>query len=529
MAPKILSRAARSTEAGYRITLGMSKPAVLFTTSTSTNKRSSSPARSEQDGVSSEAQAPAGHSSSATSEPIPVGHRNAAAEKQVAAAVPDPIQEGTREYLKGWRLHTLVFAIVFRAFQGIGASGIYAMVTVIQPELVPPEKWGNLIAVTSMVFVLSSVLGPVLGGVIDQHSSWRWVFLLNAPAGVLATGLIIFSMPNDFPNIQSSAPSSSFRAKFSRASFARLDITGATLLLFSSVLIVFAFEEAGSRYGWVSPAILSSLTIGASLFVAFIVWERFVARESFPQEPIFPLRLMKDRIFAGLVMTAFFTGPPFMTVLINLPQRFQAVDGTSAFEAGLRLLPLLLASPVATAVSGQLAGRFKIPPFYLLLFATSLQLIGVGLASSVQFLGGKEMYGYEVIMGFGFGMGLVSLLILTPLVVDRTDMGVAMGAITQIRVLGGTIGLAISATVLNNHVKPRLATLLTPEQLREISESVGYINTLPDLTRDAARQIFADGYNAQMRAMLYFNVVIFISAVILWERKPRSAASIQGY
>ncbi|RYP07364.1 hypothetical protein DL765_009175 [Monosporascus sp. GIB2] len=490
----------------HRDDLGMSKPAALFTASTPTNKRSPSPARPEQDGVSNSAQAPAGHSPSATSEPIPVEHRNAAAEKHIAAAVPEPVQERTRQYLKGWRLYVLIFAIVFRAFQGIGASGIYAMVTVIQPELVPPEKWGNLIAVTSMVFVLSSVLGPVLGGVINQHSSWRWVFLLNAPAGVLATGLIIFSMPNNFPNIQGSAASSSFRAKFSRASFARLDIMGATLLLFSSVLIVFAFEEAGSRYGWVSPAILSSLTIGASLFVAFIVWERFVAREKFRQEPIFPLRLMKDRIFAGLIMlvlnpgprdrpvdelketprVAFFTGPPFMTVLINLPQRFQAVDGASAFEAGLRLLPLLLASPVATAVSGQLAGRFKIPPFYLLLFATSLQLVGVGLASSVQFLSGKEMYGYEAIMGFGFGMGLVSLLIFTPIVVDRTDMGVAMGAITQIRVLGGTIGLAI-------------------------------------------RQIFADGYNAQMRAMLYFNVVVFISAIILWERKPRSAATMQGY
>ncbi|RYO94779.1 hypothetical protein DL766_000042 [Monosporascus sp. MC13-8B] len=405
--------------------------AALFTASTSTNKRSPNPARSEQDGVSNSAQAPAGHSSSATSEPIPVGHRNAAAEKHIAIAVPEPVQERTREHLKGWRLYVLIFA---------------------------------------------------------------------APAGVLATGLIIFSMPNHFPNIQGSAASSSFRAKFSRASFARLDIMGATLLLFSSVLIVFAFEEAGARYGWVSPAILSSLTIGASLFVAFLVWER----------------------------VAFFTGPPFMTVLINLPQRFQAVDGTSAFETGLRLLPLLLASPVATAVSGQLAGRFKIPPFYLLLFATSLQLVGVGLASSVKSLSGKEMYGYEAIMGFGFGMGLVSLLIFTPMVVDRTDMGVAMGAITQMRVLGGTIGLAISATLLNNHVNPRLATLLTPEQLRQISESVGYINTLPDSTRDATRQIFADGYNAQMRAMLYFNVVVFISAIVLWERKPRSAATIQG-
>lgn len=112
-----------------------------------------------------------------------------------------------------------------------------------------------------------------------------------------------------------------------------------------------------------------------------------------------------------------------MTVLINLPQRFQAVDGQSAFQAGIRMLPLLLSSPVATAVAGQLAAKFKIPPFYLILFAASLQMIGLGLASSVKYVSGNEMYGYEVIMGFGFGMGLVSLLIFTPMVVDRADLG----------------------------------------------------------------------------------------------------------
>jgi hypothetical protein len=112
-----------------------------------------------------------------------------------------------------------------------------------------------------------------------------------------------------------------------------------------------------------------------------------------------------------------------MTILINLPQRFQAVDGATPFEAGIRLLPLLLSSPVATAIAGQLASKYKVPPFFLLLFATSLQILGIGLSSSVKFTSGKEMYGYEVIMGFGFGMGLVSLLIFTPLVVDRADMG----------------------------------------------------------------------------------------------------------
>ncbi|KAI2465004.1 drug resistance transporter EmrB/QacA subfamily [Annulohypoxylon bovei var. microspora] len=374
-------------------------------------------------------------------------------------------------------ISNMIQLIVFRSLQGVGASGIYAMVTVIQPELVPPEKWGNYIAV------------------ISEYS---------APTGVVATGLIAFVMPTHFPNLDNPTIRLTFRTKITRASLRRLDIFGAVLLLFSSALIVFAFEEAGSRYSWKSPAILSTVIIGGVLFIGFISWEKIADRPTATQEPIFPLRLMKDR-------------PPFMTVIINIPQRFQAVDGASAFQAGIHLLPLLLASPIATAVAGQLAGKLKAPPFYILLFGTSMQLLGIGLASSVRFTSGKAMYGYEVIIGFGFGMSLVSLLIFTPMVVKRADMAVAMGAVTQIRVLRGTIGLAISSTILNNHLSSNLPGLLSSTDIQQISDSVQYINTLPDTTRDAVRQGFSDGYTSQLRVMMYFSAAL------------RSSATIEGY
>ncbi|CAJ2514279.1 Uu.00g023980.m01.CDS01 [Anthostomella pinea] len=423
-------------------------------------------------------------------------------------------------------ISNMIQLIVFRSLQGIGASGIYAMVTISQTEMVPPERWGNFAFAFAIVFVLSSVLGPILGGVINDHSSWRWVFLLNAPAGVIATGLIAFFMPVHFPIVNASAAATSLRAKLTRSSLSRLDVVGAVLLLFASVLLVFALEEAGSKQSWDSPAILSSLVVGVCLFMAFVVWEKLVGRNGSAREPIFSLRLMKDRLFSGLVLVAFFTGFPFMTVLINLPQRFQAVDGASPFQAGIHLLPLLLASPVVTAICGQLAGKFKVPPFYLLLFGTTMQILGIGLASSVSFKSGNAMYGYEVIMGFGFGMGLVTLLVFTPMVVTRSDMAVAMGAVTQVRVLGGTLGLAISSTVLNNHLSSNLPLLLPPEDIKQISDSVQFINTLPETTRDAVRRVFADGYNAQLRVMTYFSAAVWICALLLWENRPRSAATI---
>lgn len=109
-------------------------------------------------------------------------------------------------------------------------------------------------------------------------------------------------MPTHFPNLDNLTVRLTFRTKISRASLRRLDILGAVLLLFSSALIVFAFEEVGSRYSWKSPVILSTITIGGMLFVGFIVWEKLVDRPRAAQEPIFPLRLMKDRMFSALVL-----------------------------------------------------------------------------------------------------------------------------------------------------------------------------------------------------------------------------------
>lgn len=159
---------------------------------------------------------------------------------------------------------------------------------------------------------------------------------------------------------------------------------------------------------------------------------------------------------------------PFMTILINTPQRFQAVNGFSAWDAGLRTLPLLLSSPVGTLISSQLVTKARVPPSYVLFAGVALQVLGVGLASTVGPEDMQHLYGYEVLMGVSFGVTLVMLVIFVPLTVEKEDLGaldhpqflsshnpllstnsmslalaVSMGAVTQVRVLGGTIGLAI--------------------------------------------------------------------------------------
>lgn len=285
----------------------------------------------------------------------------------------------------------------------------------------------------------------------------------SAPTGALATACTLLFLPSHFPHRATEARPR-FWQTFTRKSVQRLDFTGAFLNLAASNLLVFALEEGGSRFSWKSAAIIAAFVLSGVTWVAFVGWEGNVGRlTKNVQEAIFPLRLVRDRIFVGLLLKAFFTGFPFMAVIINLSQKFQAVNASSPSAAGFSLLALLLCFPLASALAGLLVTKLRIASFYIILGGAALQLVGVGLTSSLPSSQDgipHAQYGYEVIMGFGFGFGPATLLIMIPLVVKKQDMPVAMGAITQIRVLGGTIGLAICTAVLNEYVRHGLTLVL---------------------------------------------------------------------
>jgi hypothetical protein len=210
---------------------------------------------------------------------------------------------------------------------------------------------------------------------------------------------------------------------------------------------------------------------------------------------------------------------------VNIPQRSQAVYGYSPQRAGIGLLPLLLCSPVATAVSGFLTSNLNVPPVHLILAGAVLQVIGVGLTCSLpttQIVDiTPQQYGFEAIMGVGFGLTVSTVLTLAPLVTDQEDLAVTMGALTQVRVLGGTIGLAVCATVLNNHVSTQLATILSPGQLQAISNSLSSIEQLSLAQQTAVRVAFAEGYNRQNIVLTAFSGLALVSALFLWEKVPR--------
>ncbi|KAI5457173.1 drug resistance transporter EmrB/QacA subfamily [Mariannaea sp. PMI_226] len=412
--------------------------------------------------------------------------------------------------------------IVFRAFQGMGASGIYSMTLTIAPALVPKQEFGKYIAIISTVFALASVLGPVLGGIISNHgNNWRWVFFLNGPIGVLAFALLAFLLPSSAEKTPGVTFLNHLRSKVALSKLRSIDIVGMFLLLASSVLIIFAFESAGTRYAWKSAPFITIIVLALLTGIIFMIWEA----TPWVKDPVFPPRLVKNRLTPAMLACTFFVGFPFTAIVVNIPQSVQAVHGYSPQQAGIVLLPLLLSSPVATAASGFMTSNLNVPPLYIILVGSVLQIIGVGLTCSLPTTPmGKvpaQQYGFEVIMGIGFGLTASTVLTLVPLVTHPKDVPVIMGALTQVRTLGGTISLAVCATLLNNHVQGKLANLLSPEDIHAISESLSSLEHLTPAQQTAVRTAFAEGYNKQHILLTVFAGVSFLCTLLLWEKTPR--------
>ncbi|ROW13285.1 hypothetical protein VPNG_05429 [Cytospora leucostoma] len=423
--------------------------------------------------------------------------------------------------------NSMLHLIVFRAFQGMGGSGIYALSTIMVPLMVPPQKYATYVAIITSVFAVSSVLGPLLGGAITDSTTWRWVFFLNGPGGALAAVLVMVSIPFGFPYGDSA---NYFSSMIAERAWKRIDFLGAFMSLAASILLVFALQQGGVVYPWSSGAVITIFVISGCLWLAFVVWEKRLSAKDGVCEPIFPWRLVLNRFVLGLLLNGFLTGFPFMAALINIPQRLQTVNSTTAIGAGIRLLPLLLLSPVASASSGALVTRLRVPPLYLLIIGGCLQAVGIGLFSSLDSNStaiSPAQYGYQVLMGFGFGFSLSTILMMAPLVVQQKDMAVAMGSVTQVRVLGGTIGLAICSALLNNHIKAEASKFLNPEQVAALLGSFQSIKSLDPEVQLEVRSVYATGYSQQMRVMLYFCIVSLFALLLLVEKKPRRFETTQ--
>ncbi len=314
--------------------------------------------------------------------------------------------------------------IAFRGVQGLGAGGLMAMAFTIIADVVSPRERGRYQGYFGATFALSSVAGPLLGGVFTDNLSWRWIFYVNVPIGIVA--LVVTS--------------SQLKLPFRRAAH-KIDFLGAALMLVGVTAALLVTVWGGTQYPWGSSVIVGLGVAALILIVAFILWERRAA------EPILPPSLFHIGIFRVASSASFLLSMIMYGAIIYLPLYLQLVDGVSAMVSGLLMIPMMVGVLGASILSGQLVsrtGRYKVFP----VVGSVLVVVGMWLLSHLG-LGTSHvtMSLYVLVLGAGMGMTMQVMVLATQNSVPASQIGTATAAVTFFRSLGGAFGTSLFGAI----------------------------------------------------------------------------------
>jgi EmrB/QacA subfamily drug resistance transporter len=334
--------------------------------------------------------------------------------------------------------------IAFRAFQGLGAGALIPISIAIIGDLFTPRERAKWQGVTGAVFGLSSIIGPLVGGGLTQYASWRWIFYVNLPLGIIALLTAIFLMPE-------------LRSVTRRGS---IDYIGIALLVTGTVPLLLGFTWAGTLYSWLSPQIIGLLVFAGVALIAFAIYEAYLERRG--GQPIIEPGLFKNSIFTISVIVTTIYGMGLFGSIFFIPLFVQGVLGTSVGNSGFILTPLLLASVVASILSGQLVsrlGRYK----WIAITGMAISLVGSLLLLRLDLHSTTtDVIIAMLVMGFGMGTGMSLYALIVQNAVPYSKIGQASGALTFFRSIGGTVGLAIMGSIMNSTYYPAFLKALPP-------------------------------------------------------------------
>ena len=331
---------------------------------------------------------------------------------------------------------SLLELILFRAVQGLGGGGMGVLGRTIVADMVPGRQLGRLQGIMTSSFAIASVAGPLVGGVLVDHASWRWIFYINMPIGLLA--LAVVGLRLHLPR----APRQVV-----------VDYRGSALMTMSMSCLLLATTWAGVRYGWGSAPIVGLLAGGAVLAVGFVL------AEARTREAILPVHLFHDPVFSVAAASGLVLGMAMFGPWTVMPIFLQVVTGASATNSGLLLLPLLISFTVFSVASGFLItryGRYRVFP----IVGTTLMLFGFLLYTRMGVATTRfEASVYMVVVGTGIGLMLEVLTIAVQNSIRPSDLGAATAGISLSNSLGGSFGTAVYLSILNGgllHWLPRL-------------------------------------------------------------------------
>jgi EmrB/QacA subfamily drug resistance transporter len=383
--------------------------------------------------------------------------------------------------------------IAFRALQGLGAGALQPIAVAVVGDLFPPRERGKWQGVTGSIYALAAITGPLAGGLITDHASWRWVFYINVPVGILAMLVLIFLMP-------------ALRGKNRRVS---IDYVGAALLILGAVPLLLGFSLAGSQYAWLSPQIIGLFAIAVVLGTVLIVYTARLERSG--KEPIFEPSLFKNspRIFGiAILVTVIFSISLYGSAL-GIPLFAQGVLGTSATNSGLILVPFMLTSIGGSIIAGlllSLTGKYK----WIAISGVVIGIVGTVLLVRLNVASGQgELLVGMLVLGTGVGSGLAVYTVVVQNAYPE-KIGVVSSMLVFFRQLGGAIGLAAMGSVLTSAYIPAFHSAL-PAALKSLLPTrilAAFDNPLVLLSPGGLAQIRAGfaGYGPQ--GLSIFNMLL---------------------
>ncbi|MDK8171026.1 DHA2 family efflux MFS transporter permease subunit [Curtobacterium citreum] len=364
----------------------------------------------------------------------------------------------------------------FRALQGLGAGGLMSLPLAIMGDMLAPRERAKYQGYFLAVFGISSVIGPLVGGLFAGASQilfingWRWVFLINVPVGIVALVMVLTFL---------------HLPKFGDRGKPRIDWWGAMLVIVTLVPLLLIAEQ-GREWGWDSPGAIACYAIGALGLIAFVIVER-----SMGDDAILPLKLFGSRVFSMAAVLSVLVGFGMFGAMLTIPLYLQIVKGVTPTESGFAMLPMVLGLMIASIASGQIisrTGKYQVFP----VTGTAFTAIGFTV---LTFLTADRPLWFLMLGMFGIGLGLGQLMQTLTLAAQNSvsprDIGVATSAATFFRQIGGTMGTAVLLSVLftlmptnitgamqnESTLKPALTAALTPS-VANASENKGVMDQI---------------------------------------------------